>query len=82
MLVSEHLFIVSRRQPDLYSYLSREFTGEPEVHVILDRRQGDRRRQQAGQTREAGDRRHADRRGDAAVRAELNSLGYAFVRRG
>ena len=80
--MSEHLFIVSRQQPGLYSYLSREFTGEPEVRVILDRRLGERRQQEMGRTREASDRRHADRRGDTAVRAELNSLGYAFVRRG
>ena len=80
--MSEHLFIVSRQESDLYSYLSREFTGEPEVHVILDRRQGERRRQDAAESRAASERRHADRRGDATVRAELNSLGYAFIRRG
>jgi hypothetical protein len=41
--VPQHLFIVSRQQPGLFSYLSREFSGEPEVTVILDRRQGERR---------------------------------------
>jgi hypothetical protein len=41
--VAKHLFIVSRRQPDLFSYLSREFSAESEVTVIIDRRQGQRR---------------------------------------
>jgi hypothetical protein len=41
--VAKHLFIVSRQQPDLFSYLSREFSTESEVTVIVDRRQGQRR---------------------------------------
>jgi hypothetical protein len=41
--VAKHLFIVSRQQPDLFSYLSREFSAESEVTVIIDRRQGQRR---------------------------------------
>ena len=30
--MGHHLFIVSRQQPDLYSYLTREFSEEPDVH--------------------------------------------------
>jgi len=41
--VAQHLFIVSRQQPDLFSYLTREFSAESEVTVIIDRRQGQRR---------------------------------------
>lgn len=41
--MAKHLFIVSRQQPDLFSYLSREFSSESEVTVIVDRRQGQRR---------------------------------------
>lgn len=44
--MAQHLFIVSRQQPDLYSYLSREFSAEPDVTVIVDRRQGERRARQ------------------------------------
>ena len=41
--MAKHLFIVSRQQPELFSYLSREFSAESEVTVIIDRRQGQRR---------------------------------------
>ena len=80
--MSQHLFIVSRRQPDLYSYLAHEFAQEPEVRVILDRRQGERRRPSARQTDDTMDRRHSDRRGNTGVCGLLCSLGYAFVRLG
>ena len=80
--MSQHLFIVSRRQPELYSYLSHEFSGEAEVRVILDRRQGERRRPSDRRTDDTMDRRHSDRRGNTTVGGELSSLGYAFVRLG
>ena len=80
--MTQHLFIVSRRQPELYSYLSREFSEEAEVRVILDRRQGERRRPRDRQTDDTMDRRHSDRRGNTAVGGQLSSLGYAFVRLG
>ena len=81
--MSSHLFIVSRQQPDLYSYLAREFSGEPEVHVILDRRKGDRRRQADRRTAEATDRRQqSERRGNGDIGGQLSTLGYAFVRLG
>ena len=41
--MAQHLFIVSRQQPELFSYLVREFSAESEVTVIIDRRQGQRR---------------------------------------
>jgi hypothetical protein len=83
--VSQHLFIVARQQLDLYSYLTREFSGEPDVQVILDRRRGERRRQADSHTAdshtmEGTDRRHAERRSDGEVGDQLSSLGYAFVR--
>ena len=78
--MSQHLFIVSRQQPELYSYLTREFSGEPDVQVILDRRQGERRQQPESVMTEGIDRRHAERRGDSEVGDQLSSLGYAFVR--
>jgi hypothetical protein len=78
--VAHHLFIVSRQSPDLFAYLSREFSAEPDVTVILDRRQNDRR--QISERRAAGrsDRRQGDRRIKAEISTQLATLGYAFVR--
>jgi hypothetical protein len=78
-LVPRHLFIVSRQQPDLFSYLSREFSAEPEVTVILDRRQGERRARPALEPARTN-RRQAERRLKAEMVAQLATLGYAFVR--
>ena len=78
--MSQHLFIVSRHQPELYSYLSKEFSGEPEVRVILDRREGERRRQVERPASELSDRRQSDRRDNAQLGGQLSTLGYAFVR--
>jgi hypothetical protein len=78
--VAQHLFIVSRQQPDLFSYLSREFSAEAEVTVIVDRRQGQRR---AYGERAANEERPAnenDRRRKAELGGQLSTLGYAFVR--
>ncbi len=81
--MGQHLFIVSRQQPDLYSYLTREFSQESEVRVILDRRQGERRGQRDRRGSEPADRRHQlDRRGPGAIATQLSTLGYAFVRLG
>ena len=78
--VSQHLFIVSRHQPELYSYLSKEFSQEPDVRVILDRREGERRRQAERAAAELSDRRQSDRRDNIEVGDQLSTLGYAFVR--
>ncbi len=53
------LFIVRRDQEALYSHLREAFAGSSVVRVILDRRQGDRRRQSTpvGEDRRRGDRR-------------------------
>ena len=78
--MSQHLFIVSRHQPELYSYLSKEFSAEPDVRVILDRREGERRRQADRAAAELSDRRQSDRRDNVEVGGQLSTLGYAFVR--
>jgi len=78
--VGHHLFIVSRQQPDLYSYLTREFSEERDVRVILDRRQGDRRLHPARTDAAAGNRRQVDRREKVDIGGQLSTLGYAFVR--
>ena len=54
--MAKHLFIVSRQQPELFSYLAREFSAESEVTVIIDRRQGQRRAEE----RAASEQRAAD----------------------
>jgi hypothetical protein len=93
--VARHLFIVARDAPDLFSYLSKEFSSEPDVTVILDRRQGERRSRN-GRTAEApgdtaepaaersngspAERRRTDRRLKAEIASQLATLGYAFVR--
>lgn len=75
-----HLFIVSRQAPDLFSYLAREFSSEPDVTVILDRRQNERRGMSNGSARDPSERRQIERRVKAEVGTQLSSLGYAFVR--
>ena len=72
-----HLFIVSRREPQLFDYLAREFASEDDVQVILDRRIGERRRASGTHPVE---RRHADRRMLTHVPRQVGTLGYAFVR--
>lgn len=78
--VSDHLFIVARQQLDLYRYLSREFSAEADVQVILDRRYGERRIQGERRSTPRGDRRQSDRRSDGEIASQINTLGYAFVR--
>jgi hypothetical protein len=76
-----HLFIVSRQQPDLYTYLLREFSEEADVRIVLDRRYGERR--QPSERRRAsdnGDRRTNERRAQTDINSRLATLGYAFVR--
>ena len=73
------LFIVSRRQPDLYEYLRRQFSSEPDMKVMLDRRMVERR--QSGPRRSGPrERREADRRRNHEVTHQLLTMGYAFAR--
>ena len=78
--MGQHLFIVARDAPDLYSYLSKEFSSEPGVTVILDRRRGERRRPGERSTAGSTERRQRDRRLKAEIKRQLSTLGYAFVR--
>ena len=71
-----HLFIVARDQPDLWAHLAREFSGEPGVEVVLDRRRTDRRQA----ARPLGEeRRRRDRRSRPLVQQELTALNFALV---
>ncbi len=78
--MAQHLFIVAREQTDLFSYLAREFSAEPDVEVIVDRRQGERRARQARAAAEEENRRQRERRLKAEIEGDLSTLGYAFVR--
>ena len=73
-----HLFIVSRDQPGLFSYLAMQFSQEPQVRVMVDRRQRVRRQRSASP--DVVDRRQAERRGNRDLSGQLSTLGYAFVR--
>ncbi len=78
--MTEHLFIVARQRPDLYGYLSREFSTEADVRVMVDRRGGDRRRLGERRANSRGDRRQTARRSRSEAGEQITSLGYAFVR--
>ena len=76
----EHLFIVARQRPDLYGYLSREFSAAADVRVMMDRRGGERRHLGERRASSRGDRRQTDRRSRSEAAEQITSLGYAFVR--
>ena len=67
------LMIVSRDRPMLYESLCDEFDGDGSVSVVVDRRQGERRRQAERVTEE---QRRADRR-RLGVDEDLRRLGWA-----
>jgi hypothetical protein len=69
------LFIVSRTKPGTYTYM--KLVRENEDVVILDRRNGDRRRIYQRATPE---RRHSERR-RRDVMTDLQTSGWALVRR-
>lgn len=85
--MDRHLFIVARDQSDLCAYLQREFSGEANVEVFLDRRQRQDRR--SGLDRRAAprpvppeDRRSAARRTRTFVATQLRTYGYAMLQVG
>jgi predicted ATPase/class 3 adenylate cyclase len=69
------LFIVARSKHELYEDLRREFDGRP-VTIILDRREGERRRHTQPDEPE---RRVRDRRRQAAIDAAMQVRGFAVV---
>jgi hypothetical protein len=70
------LFIVSRGNAKLASYLQHHFTGDATVQVVVDRRHGERRQQTADV---ATERRRADRRSRPHVDKELRLTSFAIV---
>lgn len=70
------LFIVARNQPDLWHNLSRDFSGDEEVQVLLDRRRGERRR---GLQPNEPERRRADRRRQPSVDNDLRYRSFVIL---
>ncbi len=60
--IVRHVYVVPRDKAGLYEQLRREFGGDPEVQVVLERRNGERRRQDGSRSpeRRKGDRRCGD----------------------
>ena len=71
---AEMLLVVRRHDPTLFEYLQRRLVGVRGVQVILERRQGDRRREARPP---AKDRRRVQRR---LRHGQMSSLGYTSVR--
>src|SRR5205823_179858 len=71
------LFVVGREREPLYDSLRRTFDGDDTVQVVLDRRVGERRRQES--TPRAGERRRSDRRAQRESDALLRARGYTLV---
>ena len=74
--MADLLFIVSRSEPRRYMYLKHEYSDQSN-EVILDRREGDRRRSQEPPSRE---RRIVERR-RRDITPELRTTGWAVLRR-
>jgi hypothetical protein len=68
------LIVVKRSDQSLYEYLTRGMAGVEGVHVMADRRHGERRREARSVS---GERRQADRRQSRGV---VHSMGCTFVR--
>jgi len=69
------VFIVARDETDLYEYLKQHFAGRLDVEVILDRRNGERRRRHEVPAVE----RRARGRRVRSVEGDLTALGVAVV---
>lgn len=71
------VFVVRPSRVDLYDALSKVFSHEPGVRVVLDRRSLDRRQQDMPHSAE---RRRADRRLRALADLELKGRGWTLIR--
>lgn len=75
--MTRKLFIVSRETPYLAEYMRHQFRDEPDVLVLVDRRQG-RDRRKTSQPVEL-ERRATNRRKRPAVDQELKQAFHALV---
>jgi hypothetical protein len=76
--MARYLMIVSREHAWLHASLTERFADDPNVHVVVDRRQCDRRCAPAGFA--GGDRRRADRRTNIEPQEELLLRSHTIVR--
>jgi len=70
------MFIVARRHPELYDYLSAQFADDPNVTIVLDRRLASRRRRALPA---AAERRRVDRRWRPDIDEQLRATPLAVV---
>ena len=73
---STQMFIIARRHPELYDYLSTRFADDPNVTVVLDRRLTPRRGRALPA---AAERRRVDRRSRPEVDEQLRATSLAVV---
>jgi len=71
------MIIVARDQTDLWRTLMQEFGQSQEICILLDRRQGERRK---GSQFYAPDRRGVDRRSLPRIEDDVRSRQYVLVR--
>jgi hypothetical protein len=76
----KYVVVISRLRLDLYLELSRDFTGDPYITVVLDRRRMERGRRVAARQKSPGDRRQRERRVVEEQHRELATYGYVIVR--
>lgn len=67
-----YLFIVARGHPEVYADLQRQFAGNPDVEVLVDRRLSERRGRQDAH---APERRRGDRRGQRGESSHVLGVG-------
>lgn len=67
-----YLFVVARGHPDVYADLRRQFLGNPEVDVLVDRRLAERRGRQDPHEPE---RRRSERRGQRGENSHVLGVG-------
>jgi hypothetical protein len=67
-----YLFIVARGRSEVYADLQRQFQGNPEVEVLVDRRLAERRERAESHEPE---RRRGDRRGQRGGSSPVRGIG-------
>ena len=72
------ILVVAKNQQSLFEYLRHDFSEDPDVEVVIDRRRADRR--QAGPQDWTAERRQSDRRTRPALDDKLQTIGFAIVR--
>ena len=77
-MISADILVVAKNQPGLFEYLRQDFSEDPDVQVVIDRRSGDRRQRAQAWTAER--RRQSDRRRHPALDEKLQSIGFAVVK--